>query len=393
MEELTYPRERSLGAITLTLGLVLWLALVVGTFGVALVVLGVGFVVYLFTHSSLIAHIKGNGVELSRAQFPDLHAHFTACCERLEIRQPPSAYVLNGNGALNAFATRFLGRQYVVLHSDIVDAMQAHPDGLRFYIGHELGHLRMKHLLGQLLRWPALWLPLVGAAYSRARESTCDRHGAACCESPETAARALVALAAGPERWKGIDLTSYRAQMGHSTGFWMSFHELLSGYPWTTKRTSRVLEPTARVPPRNPFSYLLAIFVPYAGRLGGGFGLLIMVYVIGVLAAIALPAYQDYTARAKLSGAMTESQRARDALAGYFRAKQAVPESLENVGISPRLPGGNTMILDSDRMILTVTTPLGDLVFTPSLDEQKRIVWSCAGGQGVRNAQLPPACR
>jgi Zn-dependent protease with chaperone function len=75
--------------------------------------------------------------------------------------------------------------------------MQAHPDGIDFYFGHELGHVRMKHLTGRLLRAPVLWLPLLGPAYARAKESTCDRHGRACCESPESAARAMVALAAG----------------------------------------------------------------------------------------------------------------------------------------------------------------------------------------------------
>ena len=76
MDELVYPRERTLGILTLILGLVIWLALVAGTFGAALLVLLFGFIAYLFTQSALIAHIKGNGVELSEAQFPDLYAHF-----------------------------------------------------------------------------------------------------------------------------------------------------------------------------------------------------------------------------------------------------------------------------------------------------------------------------
>ena len=92
---------------------------------------------------------------------------------------------MQGGGVLNAFATRFLGRNYVVLLSDIVDAMEEHPDGVSFYFGHELGHIRRHHLTGNLLRAPVLWLPLIGAAYSRAKESTCDRHGRACCASPE----------------------------------------------------------------------------------------------------------------------------------------------------------------------------------------------------------------
>lgn len=36
MNELVYPRERTLSALTLVLGLVLWLAILIGTFGTAL---------------------------------------------------------------------------------------------------------------------------------------------------------------------------------------------------------------------------------------------------------------------------------------------------------------------------------------------------------------------
>lgn len=139
MNELVYPRERTLGNITLVLGLLIWLGLIVGTFGTALIGLVLGFVVYLFAQSTLITHIKGNGVELSEAQFPDLYAQFAACCDRLELKTHPQVYILNGNGGLNAFATKFLGARFVVLMSDVVDAMDNHADGVRFYIGHELG--------------------------------------------------------------------------------------------------------------------------------------------------------------------------------------------------------------------------------------------------------------
>ena len=74
MNELVYPRERLLAKITLAIGLLIWLGLIVGTFGGALIGLGIGFILYLFVQSALIAHIKGNGVELSEAQFPDLYA-------------------------------------------------------------------------------------------------------------------------------------------------------------------------------------------------------------------------------------------------------------------------------------------------------------------------------
>ena len=179
------PHERTLGAITLVRSASsAWLLMIVGSVGIALVYLLLAFLFYLFAHSALITWLRGNGVLLSSQQLPDLRERFDACCAKLGLEQDkPEAYLLQGGGTLNAFATRFLGRHYVVLLSDVVDAMQADPEGVNFYLGHELGHVRMHHLTGKLLALPVLWLPLLGAAYSRAKEYTCDRHGRACCES------------------------------------------------------------------------------------------------------------------------------------------------------------------------------------------------------------------
>lgn len=393
MDELVYPRERTLGKVTLVLGSLIWLGLLIGTMGGLLIGLAIGFLAYVFAQSTLIAYIKGNGVELSEAQFPDLYEQFKSCCAQLGIKNEPQAFVLNGGGSLNAFATKFLGAQYVVLLSDVVDAMDKHPDGVRFYMGHELGHLRMNHLRGQLLRWPVLWLPLVGAAYSRAKESTCDRHGRACCATPDGAARALGALAAGSKRWQSLSISNFRKQAHHSKGFWMSFHELTGSYPWLTKRVTRVIDATGKVPSRHPLAYVLAAFVPYAGRLGGGFGVLILVYMVGVMAAVALPAYQDYKTKAELVGVVSETQDVLMALGRYYQANQKVPDGLETAGLPPVLRGGARLSLDARTMILTVHTPRVDLVFTPEADTSGNIGWSCAGGEGVRATQLPPNCR
>ncbi len=393
MNELVYPRERTLGMITLVLGLVVWVAIIVGTVGMALIGLALGFIVYLFAQSTLISYIKGNGVELSSTQFPDLHEQFVDCCNRLQMEKQPQAYVLTGGGSLNAFATKFLGTQYVVLLSDVVDAMSKHKDGVRFYLGHELGHIRMKHLnIGHLIRMPVLWLPLLGAAYSRARESTCDRHGLACSSTPEGAVRALAALSAGSERWQDLDVRTYLKQTKYSSGFWMSFHELTAGYPWLTKRAARVMDADAPMPKRNPLAYLLAVFVPYAGPLGGGFSMLITIYIIGVLAAIAVPAYNDYTTKAQLEMAVIDSQYVRDALTNYYETRQQIPESLEALNIDSQLADGSELSLDPDNMELTATTNRGDLIFTPKVDKQGNVFWICEGGEDVTPKQIPPSC-
>jgi len=393
MNDLVYPSERKLGAITLVLGLLAWLALFVGTFGGALIGLAIGFLLYLFAQSALIAYIRGNGVELSEAQFPDLYAQFAACCDRLQIEKRPQAYILNGNGGLNAFATKFLGTQFVVLMSDVVDAMSKHTDGVRFYLGHELGHLRMKHLSGHLLRWPVLWLPLLGAAYSRARESTCDRHGLACSSSPEGAARALAALSAGSERWQDLDVPAYLRQTRHSSGFWMSFHELVAGYPWLTKRAARVVDPNAPLPKRNGLAYLLAMFIPFAGRLGAGFGFLVLVYIVFILAAIAVPAYHDYTVRTQAGVAVSGALPTLDALGDYYETNKTVPDSLDDAGIASTRSSGAELALDTENMELTLIVGKGEIVFTPTLDDEGNVSWTCTNGEGMTPAQLPPNCR
>ncbi|MFZ6693689.1 M48 family metalloprotease [Undibacterium sp. SXout20W] len=394
MKELTYSRERTLATVTLILGIIAWLILIIGTFGTALFALAIGYIVYLFAQSALIAHIKGTAVELSAEQYPDLYAQFSDCCERLQMNGRPQAYILNGNGGLNAFATKFLGKQYVFLMSDIVDAMNVHTDGVRFYIGHELGHLKRKHLgIGHLIRWPVLWLPLVGAAYSRTRESTCDRHGLACSSSGEGAAQALAALASGSVRWKSLDVQAYVNQSLESSGFWMSFHELIGGYPWLVKRAARVLNPDSKLPRRNGAAYLLALFVPYAGRLGAGLGLLTMVYIVGVLAAVAVPEYQTYVIKAKLTLAVTESEPARQALASYYETNHKIPGSLEQVAINPQIVDGGHLSVDASTMILTVSTKQGELLFIPKTDQQEHVYWTCSNGRELLPVHLPENCR
>lgn len=406
MNTLIFPRDRSLGVVSMTLGTIAWLVLLAllvklggaaaigGVIALLLLFALISFLGYVFARSAAIAHLRGNAIEVSEHQLPELHAQLTACCEALGVRVLPTMFIQNGNGALNAFATWFLGHKYVILLSGIVDAMANNPNGVRFYIGHELGHIvRHDNPIQALLRFPALRLPLLGAAYSRARESTCDLHGLACSESRESAARSLSALSAGARSWASLSLDGYRQQLESGTGFWMSFHELLASYPWTVKRTIRVLDDSATMPRRNPFAYVLALFVPYAGRMGAGVGVLLYVYFIGVAAAIAIPAYQDFTTRATLAGAVLASQPARDALADSYQRTHQVPPTLAAVGVDPGLPNGVELSLNTKGMVLVVKSRRGLLVFTPSADANGSVSWTCHGGEGLKPAHLPPGCR
>lgn len=391
MQHLISRQERLLGNITLALGVTAWLALIIGTVGGALLGLALAFVVYLFTHSWLIAYVKGNGVRVSHEQFPQLYQQLLECCDRLGLPTAPSMYVLDGGGSLNAFATRFLGHQYVVLLSDVVDAMENHEDGVRFYIGHELGHLRMKHLQGQLLRWPVLWLPLLGAAYSRARETTCDLHGLTCSSQPQAAAQSLAALATGGKQWQALNVDAFAKQTAATSGFWMSFHELKAPYPWLTRRVARVLDSTVRLPARHALAWFLNAFIPYGGRMGGGFTLIIMVYIIGVLAAIAIPQYSVYQDKSYLRGAAADGRNAATAVTAYYLEHEQAPPSLEAAGVRPNVRSDVNLHLDPDTQIVTVSTRLGDLLFIPEMDGEGPQSWSCWAGEGFKAPEALPA--
>lgn len=388
---LVAPNERRLGTITLVLGLLVWLLLIVGTFGIALIYVLLAGLVYLFAQSGFIAYLRGQGARLSPQQYPALYQQLQECCRRLDLKDEPETYLLQGGGWLNAFAARFLGKHYVVLLSDVVDAMDEHPDGVRFYIGHELGHIRRGHLTGQLWRLPVLWLPLLGAAYARAQESSCDLHGLACCSSRENGARALAALAVGGKRWPSLSLDSLAEQLPFTRGFWMSFHELTQGYPWLTKRIARLER--REIPGRHPLAWILALFTPYGGRSAGAAGPIIAIAIIGVLAAVAIPAYQQYQQKAQLAQALVEAGSVQRGLVDYYQRSGEIPDSLAAAGLPERLPGGATLELNSDGMVLQLQLGELGLQLVPRKGEDGAINWVCQAGEGTKPAVLPPACR
>ncbi len=323
--ELADKHERPLFIIHLILSTLFWLTIITLTLGKALIYAAIFAVSYLFTQSALIAWIKGNGIKVSDEQFPDLYEHFKNCCVVLGIKQQPGIYLINGDGIMNAFAARFLGKHWIVLHSDIVDALSENPEAVNFYIGHELGHIRSGHLfLGPYL-WPSGILPLIGSAYSRAREYSCDQFGRACCKNSRSAVQGLIALAAGRKRWLSTDIPVYTCQAYESSGFWMSFHELVADYPWLSKRAMRLHDPDDFLPPHHKLSWLLALFVPRLGKSGM---VLTTIALIGVLAAIALPAYQSYTMRAKQLQSNEQTQNSASNAYRVFDDDQTAPEAL-----------------------------------------------------------------
>lgn len=136
--------------------------------------------------------------------------------------------------------------------------------------------------------------------------------------------------------------------------------------------------------------------------------LMIVVAIIGILAAIALPAYQDYTIRTKVSEGMSLAGAAKLAVA-ETQQSDTVPNSNNEAG----LPAADTITSKYVSQVTVVTGGAVRIIYKaasdPSLNmtagstDQVELVptftagsvdWSCVGGNTTVNTRhLPPICR
>ncbi|HFB5053627.1 TPA: pilin, partial [Neisseria gonorrhoeae] len=62
--------------------------------------------------------------------------------------------------------------------------------------------------------------------------------------------------------------------------------------------------------------------------------LMIVIAIVGILAAVALPAYQDYTARAQVSEAILLAEGQKSAVTGYYLNNGEWPKDNGNAGVA-----------------------------------------------------------
>jgi Zn-dependent protease with chaperone function len=257
--QLINSRERFLYAAMVLVSLLVYAALVL--IGLTKPEVGASIVMYallfcllgMFAHGLALGRVRGNAVRVSEKQFPQLHKLALAHVRRLGLEQVPAVYVMQSGGLLNAFATRFLGRDFVIVYSDVLELALAQGEAaVGFIMGHELGHVWRGHLKFRWLTLPGRLMPYLGAAYSRACEYTCDRIGAFC--QPEGAISGLLALAAGKQLHAHVDVREYAAQAVSDQGFWIRRAELMSTHPLLPKRVAALLKAGVAVPARGQWS-------------------------------------------------------------------------------------------------------------------------------------------
>jgi type IV pilus assembly protein PilA len=127
--------------------------------------------------------------------------------------------------------------------------------------------------------------------------------------------------------------------------------------------------------------------------------LMIVVAIIGILAAIALPAYQDYTIRARVSELILAASAFRTAVTEKYQADQNSASAGAGLTVTTvgKISGGS--VSDGGVIVMTgkkdTTNAQGNIgtavtiTLTPSFNSQTA-VWSCVG---TPSKYMPASCR
>jgi len=131
--------------------------------------------------------------------------------------------------------------------------------------------------------------------------------------------------------------------------------------------------------------------------------LMIVIAIIGILAAIAIPAYLDYTIRAKVSEGLNLSSSAKLAVAEYYNSEgDLTPADNPDWGLPAKenikgnhvsqvqvTTGGNITV--TYRKLGNVKADGKTIVLSPSTAEGS-LVWNCTGGD-LPSKYRPSNCR
>lgn len=139
--------------------------------------------------------------------------------------------------------------------------------------------------------------------------------------------------------------------------------------------------------------------------------LMIVVAIVGILAALALPAYQDYTVRAKVSEVAARGAEAKTSIAEFYSAQASLPADTNAAGFNSQPAGWTkgvtwTKTATADGYITMAvapsTAPAGKITATTNTFilyitdiTNSQIVWKCkpAASNKLPNKYLPGSCR
>jgi len=132
--------------------------------------------------------------------------------------------------------------------------------------------------------------------------------------------------------------------------------------------------------------------------------LMIVVAIIAILAAIALPAYQDYTVRAKVTEPVVAADACKNSVAEFYESRGQLPSNFTSSGCSSDastyvssldVSAGKIIVaLTADPGLLAAASTTFDL--KPTANTSSILIWDCSNagaGTTVPVKYLPAKCR
>lgn len=130
--------------------------------------------------------------------------------------------------------------------------------------------------------------------------------------------------------------------------------------------------------------------------------LMIVVAVIGVLAAIAIPAYQRYAIRAQIAEGLGLSGPFKPAIVEFYNDNGAFPADNTAAGLAA--PGDYAGEYVSSITVNGPTVSIqygnsanaqinGRTVTITAIDNLGSVAWDCSSGGAIPDEYLPPTCR
>src|SRR5882724_2460201 len=124
--------------------------------------------------------------------------------------------------------------------------------------------------------------------------------------------------------------------------------------------------------------------------------LMIVIAIIGILAAIALPAYQDYVIRSKVSELVLAADACKTSVAEYFQSQGTLPATITTAGCSSNTSQYVTSLGVTAGVITVasaITAATGNFVLTPtSKGPASPLAWQCTNST-IASKYRPANCR
>jgi uncharacterized RDD family membrane protein YckC/Tfp pilus assembly major pilin PilA len=192
-----------------------------------------------------------------------------------------------------------------------------------------------------------------------------------------------------------LDRISFLRASARFAGRYLSFALLMVGYlmqPFNRRKRALhdFLTSTVVVVERGYSRRLVALMIVL--------GLILTVAAIGLLAAVAVPAYRDFVVRQQVSMALASVTPATSAVERYLAQAGKVPQSLEDTGFDPSepRPGVRRIDFEPGSGVITVTLDVeavdgATVQIVPAEMQTASISWACRAGTLDPNL-LPRQC-